>query len=163
MTCILCERAQAGIRAQSPVLPQYSGLAAPQAVQPVAGRLGSSSKLQRSEFSGTSGDPLAALPPRATEHRAAANANGSDGNRCTEPPPVPFSRVCPESHSWEGEVGGMQVRCVSFAALPEKILRRLIFYWTMVQCLLAGGQHCHDGGRGPVAGRHWGHIPPGTN
>lgn len=59
---------------------QYSGLTPGQVRQPIATRPGSLSKLQRSEFSGTSGEPLSAMPMRTAERRT--NANGSDGNRC---------------------------------------------------------------------------------
>lgn len=67
---------------QSTMLPQYSGLnAAAQTGPPGTGRLSAFSKLQRSEFSGTSADPLnAPVPMRAVERRA--NVDGSDGNRC---------------------------------------------------------------------------------
>ena len=83
-------------------LGQYSGLTPGQVGQPIAARPCSLSKLQRSEFSGTSGDPLSAVPIRTAERRA--NANGSEGNRSVavlavvlHALPACFLSCCPSS------------------------------------------------------------------
>ncbi|CAL8463507.1 g3041 [Coccomyxa elongata] len=78
----MLQAAQATLPAQ--YSGQYSSLTPGQVGQPIAARL---SKLQRSEFSGTSGDPLSAVPMRTAERRT--NANGSDGNSaCSREDPM---------------------------------------------------------------------------
>ncbi len=66
------------------MLPQYSAFnLAAKTAPPAVGRPGAFSKLQRSEFSGTSADPLSApVPVRAIGR---TNVDGSDGNRCVAP------------------------------------------------------------------------------